>query len=640
MLAKTAEPAAMTKNRLLPGICAGIVLAIGAGLCSPVYAINPGIPGGGLFELDGNATQNNSAKDDWDKVLYKDVVTNGTIIATTSCTNGSCVANWPGVLADPPGKSLFVQGSKDLSEMDGWSCRDQGAPDKDELTNAYAVAYNVGGELVAFFGADRYDNSGTATMGFWLLQAAIAQPKCIPAGNGKFVDAQGNPASHAVGDLLVVADFSNGGAIGTIRVFKWVGSGGSDGSLNLLFEALPGSNAAVDCANNISGDICGIINQTPVASPWPYIPKGASGDSDFIRYGFMEIGVNLSHIFGGATVPCYSTFVAETRSSAEPNAAQKDFVLGSFNVCGIGVSKICTNNQPNLNVTPATFTYDAGGCLINTGFGAVSDFTIADSADPPNPAEPLTLDNLRFFRPGTAPTSGQCDSDFGALQALAATGTQIGTTADIQPGEKIIWLANFTSSVNGQHDIVTATAHSAGGGPALAPATDSAICPSRSFAPGISVTKNCEVYLDDTSGRELVVKSRITGDVCNTGDTPLNDVTVIDSTAGGTPGNDMANPILTVSQLPAQANYPTVDCGETSPSVAHYDVIYTPNKKPGDTRYTFADDVTATGTPPSGTGEPQGATAHAVCSLCPTCLTCTTTTSTSAPTNKMKPHQK
>ena len=56
----------------------------------------------------------------------------------------------------------------------------------------------------------------------------------------------------------------------------------------------------------------------------------------------MEIGVNLSHIFAeqGSEVPCFSTFLAETRSSDEPNAAQKDMVMGSFNVCGIGVTNL------------------------------------------------------------------------------------------------------------------------------------------------------------------------------------------------------------------------------------------------------------------------------------------------------------
>lgn len=639
MRTKTFSTGSSQWSRIL-GIFSGIVLAVGICLWSPMYAaaITPGIPGGGIFELDGNAVQNNTLKDDWGTILYKGPNTiNGTIVATTRCTGANCDANWPGVLLDPPGKSIFVQGSKDLSDITSWVCRDQAAPDKDELTNAYGVAYNVNGELVVVLGADRFDNSGSATMGFWLLQSAIIQPACQPAGNGLFKDSLGNAANHAVGDLLVVADFTNGGAIGTIRVFKWVGSGGSAGSLDVMFDS--GGSPNVDCANNQAGDICGTINQAPVASPWTYVPKGSSGDSDFIRFGFMEIGVNLSRLFGSSSlVPCFSTFVAETRSSDQANAAQKDFVLGSFNVCSIGVSKVCSNNQPNLASTPVTFTYDVGGCFTNTGFGSVTAFALSDSPDP--------LVNLKFYRPASGDaaslTDQVCDGDLGTLSALAVLGTQIGTNANVQPGERIIWLANFTSTVNGQHDTVTATAHSSGGGPALAPATDTATCPSRQFNPGINVTKNCSVFLEAT-GTELVVKSTISGVVCNTGDTPLNNVTVVDTTAGGTPGADMPNPILHINQLPAQANPAVADCTETSPSAASYHITYTPNILPtgaNATRNTFVDDVTATGTPPTGTGVAQQATAHAVCSLCPECPSCVTTTNGPQAGTSTKPHGK
>ncbi|MCM2357545.1 MAG: hypothetical protein NDI77_05305 [Geobacteraceae bacterium] len=645
------------KLELLPGLCRkwtqralsfGFALVLAAGsLVAPAYAIDPGVPGN-VFELDRNATDEGAnTKDDWANVLFKGPnIVNGDIIATTLCSNGHCDQDWPGVLPDPPGISLFVQGSKDTLDITDWSCRDQKAPDKDELTNAYAVAYKVpnngGNDLIAFFGADRFDNAGTATMGFWLLQASIPQPACLPTGDGRFLDALGSPAVHAVNDLLVVADFTNGGAIGTVRVFKWVGSGGSDGALDKLFDSQGSPN--VDCFNAPAGDICGTINQGPTASPWTYIPKGVATDSPFITFGFMEIGVNLSRVFQG-TVPCFSTFVAETRSSAEPNASQKDFVMGSFNVCGIDVSKDCTNNQANVDVTPIQFSYDVGGCITNTGFGSVTDFALSDSPDP--------LTNLKFYRPnsGFEPDATACES-YGTLKAIVDAGnaTEINSSASIAPDERIIWLASFTSTVNGQHDTVTATARSGSGGPVLTPATDDAFCPSRQFNPGIDVEKDCTVLLQD-AGSQLVVKSRITGFVCNTGDVPLDNVTVVDSTAGGPPGSDIPNPILGPISLPRQANYPTVDCTATigdpptpNPSVVFYDVTYTPDTLPtgaNAARFTFSDQVTATGTPPAGAGTTRTDTDSAECSLCPECAACTQTFIGPASLDKKaKPHKK
>lgn len=624
----------------------GTALALLAGsLAAPAYAIQPGVPGT-VFELDRNAVDNTGApfdssnnKDDWANVLDSTPTTNvpianGSIIATTVCSpNGNCVAAWPGVLPDPPGFSLFVQGSKDLDDITGWTCRDQKAPDKDEITNAYAIAYKVpdgngGNDLLAFFGADRFDNAGTATMGFWLLQTSIPQPNCLPTGDGKFLDALGSPAVHSIHDLLVVADFTNGGAIGTVRVFEWVGFGGSDGALNKIFDSA--GNPNVDCSTNNSGDVCGTINQATTSAPWPYQPKGASTfSSTFITFGFMEIGINLTNVFQGS-VPCFSTFVAETRSSSEPNASQKDFVMGSFNVCGIDVSKSCTNNQVSFN--PLKFTFDVGGCITNTGFGAVTNFGLTDSP-------PFKSDTLKFYQPkaGFEPTAAQCEqvSLFSELQAIALDPTKadpVNSSATIQPGKSIIWLANIESSTNGgtDFDTVTATAHAVNG-PLLAPVTDKADCPVKTFNPVIEVTKTCTVFLEEKDGK-LVVKSTLAGTVCNKGDVPLSNVTVDDSNQG---------------QIFGPTTLPRKESETDTNNCKDYTFSYYPSTLPtGDdaARITFRDQVTAKGDPPTGTGQTVTSDpVSAVCSLCPecpaqTCPVCGTSTTTES--LKPKPHKK
>lgn len=631
-----------TENRFITCLLALVFTTAMAlsGMVMPASgATTPGIPGyqensdtSNVFELDRNAVDDDSVAgegiskdDDWSNVLNSGGATHGdfSIITRTQCTGSACNSAWPGVLVDPFNASIFVQGSKDLSNITSWVCRDQSAPDKDELNDAFAVAYNINGDLVVFLGADRYDNAGTATMGFWLLQADIAPPACIPAGDGKFRNSLGAAVSHSVGDLLIVADFTNGGAIGTVRVFEWVGSGGSEGSLDLLFEAdptKPNYDPKIDCAyaGNTLGDICGTINQVATTSPWNYVPKGANADSDFIQFGFMEIGVNLTRVFSnlGGEVPCFSTFVAETRSSSEPNAAQKDFVMGSFNVCSIGVNKVCGRNTPNLSVNPIQFVYDVGGCLDNTGSGSVSNFGLTDL-----PA--FDASTLKFYKPASKPSNSDCES-IAALEAAVAGLSPISTSTILQPGDRVVWLAKFTSTSNGPSDTVTATAQGSGGA-TIEPATDTATCPAATFNPKIKVTKSCTSFLDDI-GSSLVAKVTISGYVCNIGDVPLNSVTVVDSTFGGNPGN-IPTPILNAGTLPKNTcPFGTVGCSPdcTGSSAQTYSFTYTPNTIPTTPqgvaqRFIFKDDVTATGTPPTGAGSQQSDTAHAECALCPGC---------------------
>lgn len=599
-------------------------------------AITAGIPGYGanddgsdVFELDRNAVDDGGNKsDDWQNVLNATPGTNGDfeIIAVTNCQNGSCDPDWPGVLVDPPGFSVLVQGSKDILDIDDWTCRDQNAPDADEITNAYAIAYKVNGETHVFFGADRFATNGTKTMGFWLLQAAIDlsgtyELSCIPNGDGLFRTATGALAQHTVGDLLVLADFTQGGAVGNVRILEWVGSGGSDGSLNVIFDqSNPGAGDPECSTTGGAGDICATINQGNEASPWTYIPKGSSSDSPFPQFAFMEGGVNLSAVFSGGEVPCFSTFMAETRSADRVNASQKDIVIGSFNLCSIDVTKECGVNTPNLGNTPIDFTYDVAGCFNNTGSGSVTNLNITDSP-------PLDSGTLQFWEAPVTPLNDSECADYTTI--VNSLGTEITNPGSyvLAPGTQALWTAQFTSTSNGDSDTATATAEGAVGGAPISPATDSATCPEAQFNPALDVTKQCTVALDASSGTQLVVKVDVNGVVCNKGDVPLDNVTVVDSTV---PPNSELGTLLGPINLPAQADHNNPDCvpSGSNPSAVAYSGSYTPDSIPtpplGEPQlYTFEDDVTATGTDPTGTlsATCTGGTcidmAHAECSLCP-----------------------
>lgn len=309
-------------RRALAGrrIALAAVLAVALALGGLVSAL--AVHDLGLFELDRKATDDTATTgDDW---------------ATLHGGGGSAAA-FTGVLADiaAPGTQFHGGGSKDNNDVSEWLWNDGEPLDKDDITNAYAAAYvnttdtgdNNVGDLIIYYGLDRFANNGSAQVGFWFFQNAIGLTDIRRSGGFEFSGV------HAVGDILVQSNFSQGGIIDSISVFKWVGSGGSHGTLDLVFSAAdcigPPGTGSDDAA-------CATVNRADTPAPWPFTPKfGTSGT--FPTGSFFEGGVNISRLVPDAG--CLSSVLAETRSSTPFDARLKDFVLGSFDLCRIEVEK-------------------------------------------------------------------------------------------------------------------------------------------------------------------------------------------------------------------------------------------------------------------------------------------------------------
>ena len=269
----------------------------------------------GIFELDGNALDEATAGDDWQ---------NGTPGAAASLFIPGSVEK------DGVDTTYFAQGgSKDHHDIDEWhySATDV-APDKDELIDVFAAAYDTAEGTAVYFGADKFDDSGDAQIGFWFFQGAVSL-----GANGLFNGV------HTVGDVLVLSDFTNGGAVDLICVYEWNPPGddiadgvpvdtGCDTGDNLTLAA-----AGAEC--DVSGpdgefDVCAVVNAGTETAPWPFVNK--DGATSFGAGQFFEGGINLDELFGG-DAPCFSGFLAETRSSQEVEAQLKDFALGTLNTC-------------------------------------------------------------------------------------------------------------------------------------------------------------------------------------------------------------------------------------------------------------------------------------------------------------------
>jgi len=290
---------------------------------APIFALDPTV-----FELDGNAITNHSGTalpDDWDRI-------------NPGPNSHAAVSSF---MVDPQSTTIFTGGgSKDVQDIPSWQYTSGSVPDKDEITDAYAAAYTASnGDVLLYFGADRYDNSGDSQIGFWFFQNSITLKPGSTSGSGTFNGV------HTVGDILILSDFTTGGTISTIRIFEWVGSGGSDGPLNLLASG-------ADCSSSASGDIlCAEVNKSPQSSPWAYTPK--QGTFKIFPTGtFVEGGTNLSKLL--PSTECFSSFLVETRSSQSVTATLKDFVIGAFNFAptvSVGNRAICSGNSTTMTAT-------------------------------------------------------------------------------------------------------------------------------------------------------------------------------------------------------------------------------------------------------------------------------------------------
>jgi hypothetical protein len=271
-----------------------------------------------LFELDRNAVDDGAvAGDDWNSLPGSSQDFTGIL---------------PDVTPLPGGTQFQGGGSKDDLDITSWLWKTGEPLDKDDITNAYAASYintvdtgeNDVGDLIVYFGLDRFSTAGSAQVGFWFLQDPDFGLSNRASGGGFEFNGQ-----HQDNDVLVQSNFTNGGVISNLTVYKWLA-----GSLVQV-----SSISASDCVTSAPDDdpACGTVNQSPTNAPWSYTPKANEGPpGTFQPSAFFEGGINISRLVPDAT--CFANFQAETRSSTPFDARLKDFVQGKFGECVAGIT--------------------------------------------------------------------------------------------------------------------------------------------------------------------------------------------------------------------------------------------------------------------------------------------------------------
>jgi uncharacterized repeat protein (TIGR01451 family) len=345
----------------------------------------------GLFELDGNTANNAAvAGDDWD-------------------SHPGATGNRFLFITDPLSQQtddIFTGGStKDDLNTTGWQWTTGSVPDKDNIENAFAASYEKNGHTFVYFGLDRFANNGDAFTGFWFFKGGVG-----PAAGGSF------SGPHQVGDLLVLSNFTNGGANSTIQLLEWVGSGGNvNGTLELL------GSSTQECTTAPALDLaCAVTNDAPLNPSWTFDDKFTNGTNNAIPVeSFFEGGIDLDQLFDG-NAPCFGSFLAETRASQQVDAVLKDFAGGSFNTC-----------------VPPTITTDASVSTFHFGNAAVTDTATLSGTDGP------ASGSVKFFVCG--PTASEQDCTSGGTQV----GGSVGVTTSANGGTATS--AGFTPDAPGTY---------------------------------------------------------------------------------------------------------------------------------------------------------------------------------------------
>lgn len=315
--------------------------------------------------------------------------------------------------------TTFATGSKDTLPISGWQCNlDNNVNSKIDVMNGYAAAYtSASDDEILYFGIERNVNTGDANVGFWFLQDEVS---CTSTGAAVTFTGE-----HQDGDLLVVSEFSNGGLVSTINVYRW----------DRPDPALPGSlnptpvADGVDCRSgttSVNDEACGAANQATINTPWLTASKTTVGHS-LPEAQFFEGGVNLTDSNLGGK--CFNTFLADTRSSTSLTATLFDFIGGQLGECTSGIV-----------TTPQT---GAGGGLTSASIGTSARVAVKDHADITVTGAPTFGGTVQFF------LCGPFAADY--AENCSTGGVQIGTPA---AGEAVSG-SNNTAAVNSDQAILT-----------------------------------------------------------------------------------------------------------------------------------------------------------------------------------------
>lgn len=532
-----------------------LLLLMGVVCCCAGMAMAQ-FPPTSIFQLDGEVQPNSN----YPQCTYVVKGSNPVTTITTTCDswallNGSgTVGQFTGGAGDHwlvrdfaaagQGGFAFTGGSKDiLNPAGGWSYSSNPTPDKDTLENVYAAAYAGGTQkdLMLVFGAERNSVLGDANIGIWFFQQDVHPD---PSSNN-FI------GNHVNNDVFLVSSFTGGGVTPTISIYIWdtTCSGAAQPyvsnnppaspdkvcagknvryvtSKSALCSVVGSAGGAVTSVSSASA--CAVTNQFPITLPWPSVVKG--GGTTIPTQTFFTGGIDLTDIFknvlGVPTLPCFASYLMDTRTSQSLTATLKDFLGGKFPLCGVTIAKACqcdtilNNGIPVGNNTTSSYEYQVSGSVQNVGFGDLSNVTVTDKG--------LTFNCATLAA--------------GATKAWGA-GAGAGGCTPAAGNPACVGVANgncLISTLRPEANTATVTGNSPTGTPVSAItigddgiAGHTTACPAAAPAcnpnPGVTPSKCCQVVVNS----DATLKVNFDGRVTNSGNEALTSLSVADAVMTG-----------------------------------------------------------------------------------------------------------
>src|SRR4051794_16143547 len=350
----------------------------------------------------------------------------------------------PGSTAD---YSTFTNGSKDTLDITGWACVGaNNVTNKGDLQNLYAAAFRTTDvdthgkhHSIVYFGMEKASPNGDNNIGIWIVQdpnVACSNPATGGGGAPFGTTSAGvfTAGKHVVGDVLLVAAFTNGGANPVINAYKWDPTFTNSSSPNL--RPLTGTAAVPSggkCGSSQNVSLCAITNPNSITPPWvTQATNGSAFTQTLAPDLFYEGGVDLTELLGDNV--CFDRILGDTRASQSTTSALYDYADGVLPTCGaLKVHKYIDNDAENGALTSRTVT-DGVTTSTTTLSSASAAFKAADVGDV------LTGDGI----PVGTTISSVTDATHVVMSA-AATKTATGVAVGIAEANG----ANWSFTVNG-----------------------------------------------------------------------------------------------------------------------------------------------------------------------------------------------